>query len=153
MLRSTAAVVGGLVAAVLVIAGLEAIGHTVYPPPPGIDLHNPESLKTIIDQLPIGAIVMVLVAWGSGTLIGGFTAGTIAGQAHVGHGLVVGGVVMAFAVLTMVMIPHPLWFMVASSFVVLPPALGGAMLAKMLFHRSGSGGPQPYDMRSKNMAC
>ena len=41
---------------------------------------DPAALKTIIDQLPIGAIVMVLVAWGAGTLVGGFTAGAIAGR-------------------------------------------------------------------------
>ena len=150
---SIAGVVVGLTAAVVVVGALEAVGHTIYPPPPGIDLHDPEALKTIIDQLPVGAIVMVLVAWGAGTLIGGFTAGAIAGRAQVIHGLIVGGIVMAFAAMTMIMIPHPLWFMIASVFIVVPPALVGALLAKTLFNRSGPAGPKPYDMREKNMAC
>jgi len=96
---------------------------------------------------------MVFVAWGTGTLAGGFTAGAIAGRAQVVHGLIVGGIVMAFAAVTMIVIPHPVWFMIVSVFVVLPPALVGALLAKALFDRSGPAGPKPYDMREKNMAC
>jgi len=153
MIRSIAGVVAGLVAAVVVIGCLEFLGHAIYPPPPGLDRHNPDAIKTIIDQLPLGAIVMVFVAWGTGTLVGSFTAGAIASRAQVVHGLIVGGVIMAFAVVTMIMIPHPVWFLIASVFVVLPPALVGAVLAKVLFDRSGPAGPKPYDMREKNMAC
>jgi hypothetical protein len=153
MMRSIAGVVVGLIAAVAVIASLEALGHAIYPPPPGIDPHNPEAFQTIIDQLPLGAIVMVLVAWGAGTLAGGFSAGAVVGRAQVVHALIVGGIVMSFAVFMMIIIPHPVWFMIISVFVVLPPALFGALLAKSLFDRSGPSGPKPYDMRDKNMAC
>jgi len=45
------------------------------------------------------------------------------------------------------------WFMIVSVFVVLPPALIGALLARCLFNRSGPPGPKPFDMREKNMAC
>jgi hypothetical protein len=153
MIRSIAGVVAGLTAAIFVVGVLEAVGHAIYPPPPGINLHDPEALKTIIDQLPLGAIVMVLVAWGTGTLVGAFAAAAIAGRAPMVHGLIVGGIIMTFAVLTMIMIPHPVWFMIVSVFVVLVPALLGALLAKALFERSGPGDPKPYDMREKNMAC
>ena len=153
VVRSVVGVILGLVAAAVIIALLEAVGHAIYPPPPGIDLYDPEALKSIIDQLPLGAIVMVLVAWGAGTFVGGFTAGAIAGRAQVIHGMIVGGIEMACAVITMILIPHPVWFMIASVFVVLVPALVGALLAKALFDRSGPAGPKPYDMREKNMAC
>ena len=153
MIRGIVGVCIGLVAAVVVIGALEAAGHAVYPPPPGIDLHDPEALKTIIDQLPRGAIVMVLVAWGLGSLVGGFTAAAVAGRARVVCGLIVGAVLMTFAAITMVMIPHPVWFMNLSVAVILPPAGLGALAAKWLLDRGRPQGPRPSDMREKNMAC
>jgi hypothetical protein len=153
MLWSIAGVVSGIVAAFLIVLLLELLGHAIYPPPPGINLHDPEALKTIIDQLPLGAIVMVLVAWGVGSFVGAFDAAAIAGRARITHGMIVGGIVMSFAIVTMIVIPHPVWFMAASVFVVLIPALLGALLAKACFDRGGPPAPQPYDMREKNMAC
>jgi hypothetical protein len=153
MLRSIAGVVSGIFAAFLVVLLLEVLGHAIYPPPPGINLHDPEALKTIIDHLPLGAIAMVLFAWGVGSFVGAFDAAVIAGRARITHGMIVGGIVMSFAVVTMIMIPHPVWFMIVSVFVVLVPALLGALLARLLFDRSGPAGPKPYDMREKNMAC
>jgi hypothetical protein len=153
VVHSILGVIGGVVAAGVVVGVMEFVGHKIYPPPPGIDLHNPEALKTIIDQLPLGAIVMVLVAWGAGSLVGGFTAGAVAGRAQVVHGLIVGGIQMAFGILTMIMIPHPVWFMIAAVVVVIPPAWLGAVVARLLFDPSPPAGPKPYDMRQKNMAC
>ena len=40
--------------------------------------------------------------------------------------------------------------MIASVVVVLVPALLGALLAKVLFDRSGPSGPKPYDMREEH---
>jgi hypothetical protein len=68
-------------------------------------------------------------------------------------GLIVGAVIMSFAALTMVMIPHPTWFMNVSVAVIVPPAGFGALVAKLLFDRTGPAGHKPYDMREKNMAC
>ena len=151
--RSVLGVVIGIFVAVVVVGALESIGHLIFPPPPGIDLQDSEALKTIIDQLPLGAIVMVLVAWGAGSLIGGFTAAAVAGRAQVVHGLIVGGIQMSFGLLTMIMIPHPIWFMVAAVLVVVPLAWLGAVGARLLFDPSPPSGPKPYDMREKNMAC
>ena len=58
--------------------------------------------------------------------------------------LIVGGIVMAFAAVTMIMIPHPMWFMIASPLRVVPPGAGRAVwLAKTLFNRSGLRAPSP----------
>jgi hypothetical protein len=153
VLRSLGGLVGGVLTAVFTVALLESLGHWIYPPPPGIDLHNAEALKTIIGQLPLGAIIMVLVAWGAGSLVGAFTAAVIASRARIRNGLIAGGVIMAFAGLTMIMIPHPVWFMVAAVVVIVLPAWLGAWSARQLFDRSQPAGPKPYDMREKNMAC
>jgi len=153
MIRSILGVVAGIVAAVVVVGVVEAAGHLIFPPPPGIDLSDPEQLKTIMDKIPPGALVAVLVAWGAGSLAGGFTAAAIARRAHFVHALIVGGIQCAFGIITMLMIPHPLWFWFASIAIVVPTSYLGALLAKPLFGSSPPASPAPYDMREKNMAC
>ena len=152
MIRSVLAVVAGIFVAVIVVVVVEAIGHAVYPPPSDIKLGDSEALQAIIAKLPVGAIAFVLVAWGLGSLAGGFIAATIAGRAQATHALIVGGIQMAFGILTMVIIPHPLWFVIASFAIVVPSAWLGARLAQLV-RPSPPAGPQPYDMRRKNMAC
>jgi len=153
MIRSILGVVVGIVAAVIVVGVLEAAGHWIFPPPPGIDLSDPEQLKTIMDKIPPVALVAVLVAWGAGSLAGGFTAAAIARRAHVVHALIVGGIQCAFGIITMLMIPHPLWFWFAAIAIVVPASYVGALLAKLLFRPSPPASPAPYDLREKNMAC
>jgi len=151
MIRSVLAVVAGVIVAVIVVGVVEAIGHAIYPPPE-IDLSDSEALQAIIAKLPVGAIAFMLVAWGLGSFAGGLTAAGIAGRAHTAHASFVGGIQMAFGILTILMIPHPLWFVIASFAIVIPSAWLGAQLAKLI-RPSPPAGPQPYDMRKKNMAC
>lgn len=150
MIRSITGVVVGMIAAMVTVGVLEAVGHLLFPLPPGVDPYDPEQLRTIMDKIPPGAMVAVLVAWGAGSLIGGFTAAVIAGRAHMVHALIVGGLQFACGVITMLMIPHPLWFWLASFVIVVPSSWIGGQLAKRLFSPPG---PKPYDMREKNMAC
>jgi hypothetical protein len=152
MWRSILSVVVGVIAAVLVVGLLEAEGHLLYPPPPDINLHDSEQLRAIVDRLPLGALLSVLVAWGAGSLAGGFVAAAMARNRHLIHALIVGCVQMMAGIVTMVIIPHPMWFMIASIVILLPAACLGAWLAGR-FTRRPPKGPQPYDMREKNMAC
>ena len=75
MIRSIAGVVAGLTAAIFVVGVLEAVGHAIYPPPPG---YRPSQSGGVEDDhrsdCRSGAIAMVLVAWGTGTFAGAFAA-------------------------------------------------------------------------------
>jgi hypothetical protein len=141
-----------MLAAMVTVGVLEAVGHLIFPLPPGTDPYDPEQLRAIMDKIPPGAMIAVLMAWGAGSLVGGFTAAAIAGRAHVVHALIVGGLQFACSVITMLMIPHPLWFLLASIVIVVPSSWLGAKVAKALL-KTPPPGPQPYDMREKNMAC
>jgi len=152
MWRSVLSVVAGFVVAAIVVGLLEAVSHQLFPPPAGINLHDPEQLKTIIDKLPPGAIVMVLVAWAVGSLAGGFVAALSANRNRLAHAGVVGCLQMLAGGITMLMIRHPTWFVIAAFLIVVPSALLGALLATLTL-RSPPTGPRPYDMRQKNMAC
>jgi hypothetical protein len=114
ILRSLGAVVLGVLAAAVLVLVMEAVGHTVFPPPPGLDLGDSEQRETFMAQLPLGALVFVLAGWSLGTLAGSWLAAALAGQAPAAHGLVVGVLFLAMAVATMLVIPHPLWFWVVA---------------------------------------
>ena len=72
ILRSILGIVVGVVVAFVVVSVAQSAGHLVYPPPE--EMKDPESfmklmadpveLKRVVDELPTGAFVSVLVAWG-----------------------------------------------------------------------------------------
>ena len=115
----------GLVAAVLVAVGLvfvlEMAGHMMFPPPADLNVRDPAQMATMIERLPIGAVLAVLVAWTLGAFGGGFVAAMVA-RRGAWPAWVVAGLLLVFSAMTMVMIPHPTWFMVAA--VVLIAAAG-----------------------------
>lgn len=127
MLRLIVGLLIGLAAAVAVVAIGEGIGHTIFPPPAGIDLANPEHLKTLIASLPIGAIAAVLISWAVGAFVGGGVAAWITTRAW--PAWLVGLAMLAAGSYTMMIIPHPQWFAIAS----VPAALVPAWLAGALF--------------------
>lgn len=114
MLRLILAILAGLVVGILVIGVVEGAGHTIFPPPAGVNLTDPAQLKTAMSQVPMGAKVAVLLGWFLGTLAGASTANLIAGRRRLA-GWITAAVLFAFAVWTMATIPHPIWFMAAAA--------------------------------------
>ena len=129
MRRSLLAIFAGLFVAFVLIATLETLGHVIYPPPPGVDPTDSESRKEFMDQLPVGAIVSVLVAWGIGTFCGACVAARIAKRAALIHGGIIGALFLAMAVATMIYIPHPLWFSITAVVLIPMAALLGSCCA------------------------
>jgi hypothetical protein len=120
VLRSILAVVAGCFAAGVLTALVEGLGDVIFPPPPGVDLSDHAAMAKIMDQLPLGALLSVLAGWAIGTGGGAAVAARLAPRAAAIHGLIVGLVMMALGVATMLMIPHPVWFWIAA--VLLTPA-------------------------------
>lgn len=114
----------GVITAGLVVAIVEALGHKIFPPPEGMNLKDPEQLKTIMHTIPIGAKISVLIAWGVGVLTGGCLAIYIAGGT-LWPAYVVAAFMLAGGLMTMIKIPHPPW-MIVGAFVVTAAAGWGA---------------------------
>lgn len=113
MLRTILGVVLGAIVGVIVIGVIEGAGHTIFPPPPGVNLTDPAQLSTVMSKITFPAKIAVLLAWIFGTLAGASTADIVAGRrAWVGR--IVTLVILALAVFNMTTIPHPAWFMVAA---------------------------------------
>lgn len=129
VIRSIVAILLGSVLAGVLIAVLESAGHLVYPPPPGLDPGDIEALKAAMADIPTGALLLVLLAWGVGTFAGGWLAAGIARRAPTVHAMIVGALFLAAGVMNMLMIPHPRWFWFPGVAVFLPAAFAGARLA------------------------
>lgn len=128
MNRYVLATIAGVAAAGATVAVVEAIGHSVYPPPPGIDVNDPESIAQIINTLPFGAVLFVVVAWVTGAFTGGLIATWICKPASAVPALLVGAAVLLATAATLFMIPHPLWMTLAGLALPVPVAWLAARL-------------------------
>jgi drug/metabolite transporter (DMT)-like permease len=108
-----------------------------------VDPHGPAATNFIVLSIVVGIGL---------ALAGGFVAALSANRNRLAHAGAVGCLQMLAGGITMLMIRHPTWFVIAAFLIVVPSALLGALLATLTL-RSPPTGPQPYDMRQKNMAC
>ena len=116
-LLSILAVFAGAVLAVLIVAGGEAISHVVFPLPWEVvfDMQNPESMKDLMEKMPLGAKLSVVVVWGIGAFGGSWFATWLAtrfSRRSIGHGAAVGIILFLATLTSLRMFPHPLWMWV-----------------------------------------
>jgi hypothetical protein len=57
------ATVFGFVVAMAVIVAADSVVHAMYPPPPGFDMNNRESVRKLIAGMPVRAFATLLAAW------------------------------------------------------------------------------------------
>jgi len=110
MLRITLGVVLGVAVGMIVAATTEALGHAIFPPPPGVNLTDPAALATVMFKIPLGAKVGVLAGWFLGVLAGA-SAANLAAERRPIAGRIVAGLLAAFTAWTLATIPHPAWMM------------------------------------------
>jgi hypothetical protein len=116
IVRAIVAVVAGVIAAFIVVALLEGLGHMIFPPPPGLDPMKPEDQARLMSVIPLGAKIAVVIAWFFGSLAGAVVAAKI-GEKPL-YAWVIGAIMIAMSVVTTSMFPHPVWMVIAA--VVLP---------------------------------
>ncbi|HXA15877.1 MAG TPA: hypothetical protein VN380_02705 [Thermoanaerobaculia bacterium] len=112
IVRGIGAVIVGMIVAILLVLGAEAISHQIYPPPPGMSMKDMTKVKAFVATLPMSVLLIVLAGHLIATFVATWTAakiarGPIAGFI-VGTLLLAGGIVNAFT------IPQPAWFSIAS---------------------------------------
>src|SRR5688572_33435228 len=109
--RGVLAVILGLLPASAITFAVQAVNARIYPPPPGVDLANPEAVKAMMAVMPRAALIVVLVGWLVSALAGTALAARFAWPAG-WPPLTVGILLLAAAVMNMYVIPHPVWFWV-----------------------------------------
>ncbi|MBL8544963.1 MAG: hypothetical protein JNL81_00780 [Hyphomonadaceae bacterium] len=107
----------------LVMAG-DAINHRLWPPPPEVQITNPEAIRDYMRTAPITSLLGLPVTWTIAAFAAAFAGAKIAAKSWAGW--IAGALVFALTCLNLAMIPHPAWMLVAA--IVLVPAaawLGG----------------------------
>jgi hypothetical protein len=125
----------GVVVAIAVIMLVEMLGHSVYPPPPGLDPTDPANeaaFAAFVAQMPLGAKAMLLLAWLLGTFTGALVAAKIA-RHQTAAALLVALVVMSGVVGMILKIPHPGWLSVCGLLLPIPVAL---LAMRLVYRRS-----------------
>jgi hypothetical protein len=128
MIRTVAAVLAGLVAALVVITIVEAAGQRLFPPPAGLDPMTPEGMAAIVAQMSPAALLVVLLAYLCGGVAGGAVAARVARDDRIAEAIVVGTLLTVAAALNVMTIPHPMWMTAGSVAIQLPSAWLGARL-------------------------
>jgi hypothetical protein len=112
--RAILAVIAGCVLSVLIVAGLEALGHQIYPPPAGVDLTDPAAMRTLVAQMPVGAFVILVSGWLLGAGLGAWLATKLSGIAKAWPGGIVGGATLGATGINLFTIAHPVWVVIVA---------------------------------------
>lgn len=134
MLNRITPVLAGCAAGIAVIFVMEFISHAIYPLPEGLDPNNPEHLKLILTNAPIGALIMVLFAGFSGGLAGGIVAALFDKNNKTKRAIAVGVVLTVLGIINLMMLPHPVWFMIINVMVYISGAYLGSLLIQPKKH-------------------
>lgn len=124
MARNILALTAGIITAVLIIFLLEGVSASMFPMPKDLDPTNKEALAEHIAGLPLQAFILILSIYAVAAFLGALVATSISKTMR--HAYIVGIVLIISNIANLAMIPHPLWFSIASLLIYLPFAwLGG----------------------------
>jgi predicted naringenin-chalcone synthase len=115
IIRRVVGIFAGVVVAGLTVAVLESLGHLLFPPPPGLDITSPADQARLMEVVPLGAKLAVIVAWFLGALAGAWIAVRISRWSP--SAWVIAAVMTVLSIPTTQMFPNPLW-MVALALVL-----------------------------------
>lgn len=125
LLQNVLAFVAGLAVSFVLVSLIEALGHRMFPLP-DIDFNDFEQLKRAIKDMPLGAFLMVELAYVAGSFVGGYTTAWLSASHPVGIAVGLGVLLTLFGVQNLIAIPHPRWFAVLSTITYVLMTLLGA---------------------------
>ena len=126
MLRAIFAFLAGAVAMSLTVAGVQMIGHHLWPLPSGIDPNSHEQMATIVEAMPVAAKAWVVMAYAIATAVSVLVATAIARARWKGLGIALGLLMVVLCTINISLLPHPLWMAIATLAIPLPIAMGVA---------------------------
>lgn len=139
-LRNLTALIVGVAASMVVNMSIIIAGSAVIPPPPGIDVSNPDSLAANIHRFTPAHFAVPFLAHAVGTLAGAFVAHVVAASRRWTFAWVVGLVGLAGGIAASRMIPAPMWFVALDLLAAyLPMAWIGGTLASKARPESSAG--------------
>ena len=129
MFRKILAILIGGVVAVVLVSLIEYLGHRVYPVPQGLDISDSVAMAEYVNSMPLLAFGFVLASWAVGTLVGAWVGCLIAGEGFYLIAGIIGALMLAGSIMTLVAIPHPLWFSISGVLLVVLMTFAAVRLA------------------------
>lgn len=120
MVRNILTVVCAFILGGIAVFSFEALGHVTYPLPDDLDTTNYEQLAAYVKAAPAGALAFVLLAQSAGSIVGGAVCGFFGRSNSTLLSIVYGVLALGMASLNLILIPHPLWMIVASLALPIP---------------------------------
>lgn len=126
MVRRILGVIVGIVLFGVGTSIVQLVGNALFPPAVPIDMRDPAAVAAMVDQVPLGAKLFVVLAYFIGALLGSWVGIRIAGWRAVAWWVL--GAAWLGNVVNVMTIPHPLWMLIASFFT---PLLGAWLAWRM----------------------
>lgn len=130
-LNHLTAIILGLLSGFLFLYSIEELGHFFYPLPQklNLDINNDiHIIREYVSTAPVAAMLFPIISYVLGAFSGGFVSDFISKRVYTS--IIVGGIIFLLNLLNLSLIPHPFWFVVASSILPFPFALLGGKVAK-----------------------
>ncbi|WP_420582816.1 hypothetical protein [Reichenbachiella sp.] len=110
ILKNILALIAGIIIGSIVNIGLIMLGHTLVPPPEGMNPMDMESLKEFMPMFTPSHFVAPFLAHAFGTLVGAFAAAKIAANHQLKFALGIGVWFLYGGISMIIDFPSPLWF-------------------------------------------
>lgn len=110
-MKSVLAVFVGLILSVLVVVGMEILGQQWFPAPEGLDHSDKEQLRRYFSEIPALALHWVILSHFTALFLGNLVALKIA-KGHRQVLYAISGIFLFMVGLNIVMLVHPLWFII-----------------------------------------
>jgi hypothetical protein len=139
-MRGILAIVSGLIAVAVTMMLVSLIGSQLVPSVPAVNTSSIEAIKSTYAGLGTETWVLMLLSWFLGTLAGAAVAKKISGRSWAAW--TIAGLILAYLLLTVVMLPMPDWMKVAA---LAAPVLAGYLANRLIPERPASPSEEAAD--------
>jgi MFS family permease len=117
-LRTLAAIIAGMIVALVFVVAVELFSAVVHPVPPDFG-GTMEEMCQHVSRYPHWVLALVVLAWGAGAFVSTWTAERIGNR---GSALFTGLLLLAAVVFNISQLPYPNWFKIVI-LLVIPTAI------------------------------
>jgi len=111
-MRAILAVIVGIVVSFSVILLMEELGVRLFPSRMKINPNDLEAMRSMMNKVPVPALLIVILGHGLGMFLGAFVSNRIQPKS-LNALLIIFLLVLLGTISNLAMIPHPLWFNIA----------------------------------------
>lgn len=116
-MRTFLAAIVGIVVSFIIVFLVEMVGMNLFPIKQKVDPNNIQALRSMINNIPLPALITVIVGHGLGMFLGTYSAYKIQPKSMTPM-LMIFLLMLIATISNLAMIPHPLWFMIADVSIV-----------------------------------